>query len=129
MKSALTLFGIGLIALIVGSLWFWSEISFLFDNPFDNRTFSESIWKANDHDWNHDNPRGEMVDDLKRQLFQEKPNQTIILQQLGEPDYLMSDTLYSYNIGAWSGFGIDYDSLDINFDDAGNFIDVQVLQH
>ncbi len=129
MKPALTLLGIGLIALVTGSLWFWSEISFLFDNPLDNRPFSESVWKENDHDWNHKNPRGEMVADLMRQIHQEKPTRSQILQRLGEPDFSMTNLLISYNIGAWLGFGMDYNSLDIEFDKAGQFLNVQVLQH
>ena len=35
----------------------------------------------------------------------------------------------SYNLGMWSGFRMDYDFLDIYFDDQGRVVDVLIVQH
>lgn len=128
MKPALTLFAIGLTALVAGGFWLASELMPLFDDPYDNRPFSQSIWLAHHNDWDANNPRGEMVKDLTNRLIREKPLRAEVLELLGEPEYSTSDNRLSYNIGAWHFIRIDYDSLDIHFDESLHVTKVEVVQ-
>jgi len=91
------------------------------DYPFDDRKFDSTVWKSYHKNMDHDNPRGQMVDDLFNHLRKGFSREEIT-RLLGEPDLEVSDNLFSYNLGMWSGFRMDYDSFDLEFDNSGKLL-------
>ena len=101
--------------------------TFLF-SPFSGRLFDRDVWIAQTGSESADNPRASMVHDLKWRYLHTGTSREKVVELLGEPDWHKSDELYSYNVGRWSGFRIDYDSLDVVF--VGDFvICVRCVQH
>ena len=107
---------------------------------FDDQTFDRSTWIAYRGSSEPDSPRGHMFVDLAERLEQQRPRRAEVLHLLGEPDFYLlgSNPLsppdlnanpLSYNLGMWSGFRIDYDSLEIEFDDEDRVRKVYRLQH
>lgn len=98
------------------------------DNPFDNRAFDRELWMAYQQTV-ADNPRGEMYEDLVANHLRPGTRRDAVIALLGEPERLRSDGCLSYNLGMWSGFRADYDTLDICFDAAGTLHDARRIQH
>ena len=98
-------------------------------DPFAGRKFNRYLWHQYSSDDNPDNPRASMVSDLRWQYLDKGMTRTEVKELLGTPDFERRDDLYSYNLGMWSGFRIDYDSLDIHFDSNGRLINVRRVQH
>jgi hypothetical protein len=97
--------------------------------PFDDRSFDRETWLALHNDSDADNPRGKMARDIQRRLLLGQVTREEVLDLLGPPDHGQRDDMLSYNLGMWSGFRMDYDSLDIYFDDQGRVVDVLIVQH
>ncbi len=76
-----------------------------------------------------DNPRGRMTEDVAKLLMERRPDRREIVELLGEPDFRDEPELMSYNLGMWSGFRMDYDSLDIYLDSRDRVDRVQTVQH
>jgi hypothetical protein len=91
------------------------------DYPFDDRKFDSTAWKSYHKNMDHDNPRGQMVDDLFNHLRKGFSREEIT-RLLGEPDLEVKDNFFSYNLGMWSGFRMDYDSFDLEFDNSGKLL-------
>jgi hypothetical protein len=102
---------------------------FIFQNPFNDQRFNQSLWAAYSGSTDPSNPRGQMYEDLTKQNLKKGMSKQDILALLGEPDFSKEDTVFKYNLGAWSGFRIDYDSLDIEFDQDGKVKAFYRVQH
>jgi len=76
-----------------------------------------------------DNPRGRMADDLRAHLISSRPTLSEVLDLLGEPDVAKRGDPLSYNLGTWSGFRVDYDTLDVHFGSDGRVSEVWIVQH
>jgi len=99
------------------------------DYPFDDRKFDSTVWKSFHMNMDHDNPRGQMIDDLFNNHLRKGLPKEEITKLLGEPDFEVSDNFISYNLGMWSGFRMDYDSLDLEFDNSGKLLKCYRVQH
>ncbi len=107
---------------------------FILPDPHCNGSFNRAVWIENRNSDNPDNPRGPMAADLRKRLLQEKPTKAEVLAILSEPDMMsernkLRPDFLSYGLGMWSGFRIDYDSLDIYFDDHDRVSKVLIVQH
>jgi hypothetical protein len=104
-----------------------------FDLPFDR-----SVWLAHANDMAPDNPRGHMTTSLIEHLQRSSPTRAAVIEllgpaedpcsQLASPPSSVAGCL-SYNLGMWSGFRMDYDSLDIYFDRKDRFVAALMIQH
>jgi len=52
-----------------------------------------------------------------------------VFEILGMPDFANNETLVSYIVAMWSGFRIDYDSLDLELSAAGELSKYYRVQH
>jgi hypothetical protein len=113
----------------------WSIVS---DSPFDENDFDRTTWLGMAGDMDPDNPRGGMAAALIEKLESKKLPREAVLELLGPPDYPCSalrypagpvDTCLSYNLGMWSGFRIDYDTLDIYFNAENRVVRALTVQH
>jgi hypothetical protein len=98
-------------------------------SPFDDRRFDRDTWLAFHGNSDADDPRGMMARDLQRRLLLGQDTRERVLELLGPPDHGKRADMLSYNLGMWSGFRMDYDSLDIYFDDQGRVAEVLIVQH
>ena len=98
-------------------------------SPLDDRPFDRETWLAFHNDSEPDNPRGKMARDLQRRLLLGQETREKVLDLLGPPDHGERGDMLSYNLGMWSGFRMDYDSLDIYFDDQGRVVKILIVQH
>ena len=112
-----------------GFLYVASPLLFFLNDPFDDRPFDREVWLQMSGSEDHENPRGRMADDVRRRLLEDRPDRDGVVQLLGEPDFGREESLYQYHLGAWSGFRIDYDSLDVHFDGEGLVEAVRFVQH
>ncbi len=119
---------LGILILAVGSLYGYLHFV-VFDNPFNNKKFNQQTWKQFDNNDDPDNPRGEMYEDLQKHYLKKGMGKNEVITLLGAPDIKHEKNLFSYNIGMWSGFRIDYDSLDIEFNDKNNLTSITRVQH
>jgi hypothetical protein len=101
----------------------------IFQNHFDDKHFNQSLWAAYSGSTEPDNPRGQMYEDLTTKTLKKGMSKHHVLALLGEPDFSKEETVFKYNFGAWSGFRIDYDSLDIEFDQDGKVKSFYRVQH
>jgi predicted XRE-type DNA-binding protein len=101
----------------------------LFNDPFNDLAFDKALWHQHRNDTSPDNPRGNMAHDLATLLETEQMTRAEVITLLGQPDARSSDTMLSYQLGMWSGFRIDNDTLDVFFDHADHVIDARVVQH
>ncbi|WP_405293035.1 hypothetical protein [Algibacter sp. Ld11] len=100
--------------------------------------FNQKEWLKHNDDDNHKNPRWNMVTDLRENYLSKELNKTQVINLLGKPFELekrivesTNDTLnlMLYPVGAYSGFGMDFDFLTISLDENGKKIKVWVEQH
>jgi outer membrane protein assembly factor BamE (lipoprotein component of BamABCDE complex) len=70
-----------------------------------------------------------MADDLRKNHLYSGMTKKQVLELLGEPDFEKQSHVFKYVLGGWSGFRIDYDSLDIYFDSAGRLTKTRIVQH
>jgi hypothetical protein len=88
-----------------------------------------------------DSPRFKMIDDLGRKHLLVGTDKTVVLRELGQPTQIMlpghfgyamvpSDVAYvwSYEIGAWSGWRMDMDYLAIGFSSSDKIVTHWVWQ-
>jgi hypothetical protein len=107
------------------------------DDPFDDEPFDRVTWLQNS-DANDDNPRGHMVESLIDHLNDLQPVRSDVIELLGpaeqkcgrlNPPVGAVETCLSYNLGSWSGFRMDPDTLDVYFDPDGRFLEAFPVQH
>ena len=92
--------------------------------PFDDWKFDRKIWQENTNNEDPDNVRGMMIYDLTENYLKKGMSKNKVQELLGRPDFtqytdedLKMYSVWKYTIGAWSGLGWDYDSLNIYFKD------------
>jgi len=100
--------------------------------------FDQKEWLNHNDDGNHKSPRWNMLTDLRENYLNKELNKTQVINLLGKPFELekrfvesKNDTLnlMLYPVGAYSGFGIDFDFLVISLDKNDKKIKVWVEQH
>ena len=130
-RKRILLCAVGVLALltIAGASRFLSDFYGLVNNPFNDRRFSEKEWKEFHLSDEPNNPRGRMAYDIRDHVLKTGMKRQDVLAILGQPDLYEGQEYISYNLGMWSGFRMDYDSLDIHFDEHGGFTHVRILQH
>lgn len=125
-KIAGVLAGITLFVMI----GFYTYLHFIvFEDPFDNKKFERSVWMENHDNMDPDNPRGEMYKDLVEKKLKKGMTKEEIIELLGEADIKTEERFLSYNLGMWSGFKMDYDSLDLEFDNKNQLKRFYRVQH
>jgi len=97
--------------------------------PLYKNKFNHTLWLAQDKSLKPKNPRGPMYGDLKENHLPRGMKKDAVIDLLGVPDFEIRENCIAYNLGMWSGFGIDYDSLDICFDAENQLKHVYHLQH
>ena len=100
--------------------------------------FDQKEWLKHNDDGNHKSPRWNMLSDLRENYLNKELNKTQVINLLGKPfelekRYVESENdtlnLMLYPVGAYSGFGIDFDFLAISLDENDKKIKVWVEQH
>ena len=91
--------------------------------------FDKIEWKKYSNDMNRDNPRGQMIEDLFENHLKKEISSAEIIALLGTPDRKNEQNFYSYNLGIWSGLRMDYDSLDLWFDNKERLVSFARVQH
>lgn len=99
------------------------------NDPFNDATFDAAVWATFHQSMDPNNPRGSMARDLEARLLETRPTRPEVIALLGPPDLVDERALVSYNLGMWSGFRMDFDSFDIQFDAAGRVAAVTIIQH
>lgn len=102
---------------------------YFFNNPFNDLRFDRNVWAAYKDSSDPNNPRGQMYEDMTKKVLKKGMSKEEVVTLLGEPDFSKEKLIFKYNIGAWSGFRIDYDTLDIHFDPQGQVTDFTRAQH
>lgn len=126
-KPASTAFGTLFTCLLL--LFVGIEIWQVYCSPFSGRLFDVSVWHQQAGSESRDNPRARMVHDLEWRFLYRGMSQTDVIELLGQPDWHKSDHLYSYNVGMWSMFRVDYDSFDLHFDGQRKLVLTRCSQH
>jgi len=130
MKKALKIVGIIGGISIMGFVGFVIFVwLFVFDNPFNNKEFDKVEWQKYYKDMNPNNPRGEMFESLADDYLKQGMSKSEVIQLLGTPDLKEQDNFLSYNLGMWSGFRMDYDSLDLKFSETDTLVEYYRVQH
>ena len=100
--------------------------------------FDQKEWLKHNNDDNHRSPRWNMLTDLRENYLNSELNKNQVINLLGKPFELekrfvesKNDTLnlMLYPVGAYSGFGMDFDFLAISLDENDKKIKVWVEQH
>ncbi|WP_041366540.1 hypothetical protein [Methylophaga frappieri] len=99
------------------------------DSPFNDKEFDQKVWLSMDTDWDPDNPRGKMYEDIVDNHLEKGMSKQQVVDLLGQPDLKNKSLLFSYNLGMWSGFRMDYDSLDLVFNSSANLEKFYRVQH
>lgn len=101
-----------------------------FNNPFNDRPFDRQVWLAMRDSEEHDNPRGQMAQDIRKRHLKRGMTRKEVENLLGKPDLSSSsDNPWQYILGEWSGFRMDTDTLDVHFDERGRVSGTRLHQH
>ena len=119
----------GALLVFGAAIWLMVSLYALFNNPFNDSKFDREVWLEFADNDDPDNPRGGMACDVRRIVLSKGKRKAEVLSLLGEPDFAKDEQVFKYNLGMWSGFRIDYDSLDVRFDAHGKAVEVQIVQH
>ena len=102
----------------------------LVNDPFNDNRFDAALWHASRKSVDADNPRGPMAADVIQRLRREQAARERTLELLGAPDWPgCPPARICYMLGMWSGFRMDYDSLEIEHDAQGRFLTAYTVQH
>ena len=116
--------------LLVGVVGLFGYLYFVvLDDPFDNKEFNRETWIKFHRSNEPDNPRGEMYESLVQNYLKKGMYKEKVVEILGKPDFVEEDAFLSYNLGMWSGFRMDYDSLDLKFSADGQLVEFYRVQH
>ncbi|KFX71087.1 hypothetical protein TMS3_0103860 [Pseudomonas taeanensis MS-3] len=69
-----------------------------------------------------------MANDIQG-LLSNKMTENDVAVLLGEPSEQFTKQEYQYSLGMCSGLGIDYDYLQIYFDEQGHFYQAKITRH
>jgi hypothetical protein len=98
-------------------------------DPFRGMAFDSVAWKNLRGDLDPDNPRAHMIRDLLNNHLREGMLSAEVVTLLGNPDDGSTKQHSEYILGMWSGFRMDYDVLEIDFDSTGRVSSIAVVQH
>jgi len=87
------------------------------------------VWLSQANIDDSDNPRAQMAADLQHRHIKLGISRQRVIELLGEPDWEKQENVFKYNLGMWSGYRMDYDSLDVYFDSDGLATGTRVIQH
>lgn len=91
------------------------------------QTFDRETWLAWHNNWDQDNPRFGMAEEVRAWLLTERPTEAQVLERLGPPDAGQRDTVLAYNLGV-PLFSIDYYALEIYFGHDGRVSELHQKQ-
>ena len=104
-------------------------IWWFFEPPWDNDDFDRDAWIALRDNMDRSNPRGEMYDDLVANHLKVGMTRDEVAMLLGEPDLSEKrPDSWMYRLGMWSGYRMDYDALQVSFDEHGRVTGVRRFQ-
>jgi hypothetical protein len=111
-------------------VFFYSVLYFIGGNdPFDDKAFDKQVWVSMHDQMLPDNPRGQMYQDIIENHVKLGMSKVQVLELLGTPDFKNEINFVSYNLGMWSGMGMDYDSFDLYFSKSGVLTKTRKVQH
>jgi len=97
------------------------------DTPFDNRAFDRELWIINYDNYHPDNPRAEMIYDLKRNHLRAGMTRGEVIKLLGKPDRRNKRHFISYLIGM-QGFVADPGQLEFELNDENRVIKFYLVE-
>ena len=102
-----------MVVIVIG--WYsFLYIYYFINSPFDDRPFDRKLWIDNYDNQNPDNPRAEMIYDLKKNYLKTEMTRREIIQLLGKPDRRDEKHFMSYLVGM-QGFAADPGQLEFEF--------------
>lgn len=98
--------------------------------PFSRTRFNQAVWLKAAGDGNR-SPRGPMTMDLRRHHLRKGMDRQQVRKLLGPPERtgFHRPDVDSYWIGAWGGFGMDYQTLDIHYNTYGQLRSSRITDH
>lgn len=94
--------------------------------PFAGKEFDSRVWRDAADSLDQNNPRAAMVADIRRRL-EPGMSKGDVKELLGIPE-MERPSCFLYILGAWSGFRVDYDALEIEFDERSGLVKTTVIQ-
>lgn len=120
---------VALVAVISVPLICWFSLKYYAD-PYGRMTFQQDIWLAHHNSDDSENPRGMMINDLKQNHLKKGMSMKDVIDLLGEPDSEKMPDFLSYDLGIWAGsLSVDWDTLDLKFNEDGNLQSINVVTH
>ena len=95
-------------------------------DPFDDRPFNQEVWLEHFDDWDGANPRGRMAYSVRDILLETHMTRAEVIEMLGPPEYDSAEYSIRYLLGAWSGIRIDYDLMEIFFDEHDRVKEIRI---
>jgi hypothetical protein len=121
-------FAIVLLLILITAYAIWSYWLFR-GGVFSTSTFDPSAWQVQQtNDTDATCFRGSMANDIKNRVLKPGASRAAVKDLLGQPDNESSEK-FEYNLGMCSGLGIDFDSLNIYFDERGVIVNAAIVQH
>lgn len=112
-----------------------------FLSPYNDLRFDPTLWlKSRKDSHNVECVRGKMVHDIQTRIATKGRLSSEIEATLGRPEAIHQSeefqiesssqirVIWSYPIGAWSGYKIDTDYLAVGFDDEGRVVESWLYQ-
>ncbi len=138
--SRIALITIGVVlGLLIMALTFRAASYLL--SPYNDLRFDPTLWLKSKNDSHKvECVRGRMVDDIQARVVTPGRLSSEIEATLGRPEAIHQSVefqiessshikvIWSYPIGAWSGFKMDTDYLAIGFDDEGRVVESWLYQ-
>jgi hypothetical protein len=144
-RAAWALIGLGMLTLFLVTAPGLLNLALFGPSPFNDLRFNRQAWLKGE---GRDNPRGKMLQDLLDHQLMKGMERARVLQLLGPPDNKLdahqsqekfrdsdvpldrkTDQLLEYHLGAWSGFRMDEDFLEITFDKEGRLLGAWRVQN
>lgn len=114
---------LGVIAFVAWQYWLFNG------GIFSTSRFNDSEWKeAPSKDDDFSCFRGGMANDLKGRVLLPAMRRESVENLLGDPTRSEANKL-EYNLGMCSGLRIDFDSLNVYFNERGELTHVAIIQH
>jgi len=120
---------------VISAVWLYQQMGL--DDPFNDTSFDRATWRQHPTA-EFDNPRGHMLESLIDHLKERRPSRNEVVELLGPserkcgtlaPPVGSTETCLSYELGSWSGFRMDPDTLDVYFREDGVFLEAYAVQH
>jgi len=128
-RITIATFAVGSVAFVIFAVQVFPLLYFLFNDPLNDREFDATLWREQQDSFATDNPRGQMVYHLRESILEPGMSKDQIRLILGEPDYAEEAYVFKYNLGRWTGWQRDFNSLDLHFDEGGHLRRIEITQH